>query len=238
MLFFATGMALLERGRTALSGMMFALCICKYHLAFPLLVLLIVQRRWNTLIAGALTTAALLAACFAIEGPGWPHAYLRFAARPDFSPGARDMPNLNGLTSWLPGAPWPEISVAVVCILLLWFVSRRASPVFAGAATMACGLLLSHHAYIGDCLLLGPLAVVVFQSRAFPLWLRAWAVYMVTPVLMFAVASVRPYIGQTALVGFVLSAMGMAFWRARLFARPPVSVPVSTAAAAATPVLR
>ena len=137
MLFFATGMALLERGRTALAGMMFALCICKYHLAFPLLVLLIVQRRWNTLIAGALTTAALLAACFAIEGPGWPHAYLRFAARPDFSPGARDMPNLNGLTSWLSGAPSPEISVAVVCILLLWFVSRRASPVFAGAATMA-----------------------------------------------------------------------------------------------------
>ena len=215
MLFFGLGLALLERGRTGMAGVMFALCICKYHLALPIPVLLIAQRRWNTLITGAVTAAALVAACFVIEGPGWLGEYLRMAARPDFSPGAEQMPNLNGMTSWFAGAPWLEVGAALVCLLLLWFVSRCAPlRTFAGAATVACGLLVGHHAYIADCVLLAPLAVAVLQSSAFPLWLRGWAVYVVTPMLMFAVVSVRPYVGQTAVVGFVLSVMGISYWSA------------------------
>jgi len=225
LLFFTLGIALLDRGRAQLAGLVFALCLCKYHLAVALPVFLIAQSRWKTLIAGALSIAALIAASFAIEGPGWPREYIRTVSLPDFSPGVRDMPNLNGLASWFAGAGWVEVGASLVCVWLLWLVSRRAPPTaFAGAATAACGLLLSHHAYVGDCLVLVPLSALVLQSSAFPLWLRGWAVIVATPLLMFAVVSRTTYVGQAAAAGFVLAAMGVALWNGRRHIQPSLSI--------------
>ena len=51
-------------------------CICKFHLALGIPVLLVSQKRWKALIAGAGTFALLIAACFLIEGPGWVRHYL------------------------------------------------------------------------------------------------------------------------------------------------------------------
>jgi Glycosyltransferase family 87 len=216
LMLFGLGLACLDR-RPRLAGVVFALCICKYHLAIALPVLLIAQKRWKTLRAGVATVGALLAASFVIEGADWPRAYMRMLRLPELSPGVPYMANLNALVCWLPGVQWLELAAGSVCfIVLLWLVSKRAAPPgFAGAATAACGFVLGLHGYVGDCALLAPLAVLVLQSSLFPLFLRCWAVFIVTPVLMFAVVSQTPYVGQIGVVGFVLISMGVVIMRGR-----------------------
>lgn len=216
LMFLGLGLACLDR-RPRLAGVAFALCICKYHLAIALPVLLIAQRRWKTLSTGIAAVGALLLASFMIEGADWPRAYIRMLRLPELSPGVRYMANLNALVCWLPGIHWLELSAGSICfIVLLWMVSKRAAlPGFAGAASAACGLVLGLHGYVGDCILLVPLAVLVLQSSLFPLCLRCWAGFIVTPVLMLAVVSQTPYVGQIGIVGFVLISMAVVIWKGR-----------------------
>ena len=76
-----------------------------------------------------------------------------------------------------------------------------------GAASAACGLLLSHHSYLGDCALLIPLSVLTIQRQQGPAWLRIWALLMLTPLAAMLIASGKPYLGQTLVVSFVAVAV-------------------------------
>ena len=69
LMFFTGGLLLTERKRPWGAGVVFSLCICKYHLALGIPIMLAAQKRWRTLIAGAITVLASIAACFLIEGP-------------------------------------------------------------------------------------------------------------------------------------------------------------------------
>ena len=53
----------------ATAGVVFSLCICKFHLALGIPVMLAAQKRWKTLFAGLAGFLVLIAACFLIEGP-------------------------------------------------------------------------------------------------------------------------------------------------------------------------
>ena len=208
LLFFTIGIALLKRGNARLAGLAFALCICKYHLAAGIPVLLIAQKRWKTLQSGGLAVAALLLASFVIEGIAWPVGYLRTLASPDFSPAIGRMPNLHGLAYWLPAANLVEIAGAATLLVLLWMACRRTPNVaVAGAAAASCGLLLGHHGYIDDCALLIPFAVLTIQSRAVPFWLRASSLIFVTPLLTLLLISSKPFLGETLEVGLVAAAL-------------------------------
>ena len=207
LLSFAAGLLLLQRGKPRLAGVAFALCISKYHLGLAIPVFLVAQKRWQTLASGAAAVAALLAACFPIEGLAWPLRYWEVVRRPIFSVADGRMPNLRGVAYWLPASGALETAAAAGLLFLLWRICRGTGEIgVAGAATAACGLLLGHHAYANDCALLIPLAVVM-ASKPGPVWMRAWAVLLLTPVVTWLLISAHPAWGQALAVGFVFAAL-------------------------------
>jgi hypothetical protein len=150
--------------------------------------------------------AVLLAACFPIEGLAWPLRYWKIVRSPIFSVEG-SMTNLRGLAYWLPASAWFEAVGAAALIVLLWRVCRGPSDLgMAGAATAACGLMLGHHGYGGDCTLLLPLAVLTLV-RPGPLWMRGWAALLLTPVFIWLLLSPHPVWGQSLVVGFVFAAL-------------------------------
>jgi len=209
----AAGLWLLESGRPRLAGVVFALCLCKFHLALGIPILLMAQKRWSALAAGAAATAVLLAACFAIEGPSWPAHYLEVLRMPALSPAAYRMLNLHGIAYW---TPWPavvEVALSLAVIALLWSVCRRTPALgVAGAAAAAAGLLLSGHAYANDCALLIPLLAVTLQRHTVPMWLKVWALVLASPLPILVLVTDRPFTAQIAIVGFVAAAL---IWESR-----------------------
>jgi len=206
LLWAAVGLLLMERGHPRWAGLVFALCICKFHLAVGLPVLLVAQRRWATLAAGAAAGAVLLAACFAIEGPMWPARYL--ANAPQLTPTAARMPNLHGIAWWLPGSTAVEIILCLSLVVLLWFVCRGTSELgLAGAAVAASGLLLGGHGYANDCAVLIPLLVLTIQRPGVPAWLKVWAVFLLTPATTLLLTTSKPFLGQLPILGFVIAAL-------------------------------
>jgi len=175
--------------------------------------MLAAQKRWRTLIAGAIAVLVWIAACFLIEGPKWPLQYAKISQIPEFSPAPERMPSLYGIASWLPWTAATEIVCAVAIVLLLWAACRGSTDLgMAGAAAAACGLLLGHHAYAGDCALLIPLSVLTLQRQSAPPWLKVWAVLLLSPALTLLLVSQRPLLGQILIAAFVVTAIvaGMA----------------------------
>jgi alpha-1,2-mannosyltransferase len=210
LMFFAGGLVLLEKKRPWLAGVVFSLCICKYHLALGIPILLAAQKRWNTMISGGIAVLVWIASCFLIEGRDWPLQFAKISQMQSFSPAAR-MPNLYGLASWL---PWPEgieIIGAIAILGLLWWVCRRRADLgMAGAAAVACGLIAGHHAFAADFTLLIPLAVLVLQEERLPSWMRAWTLLMLSPVPLLIIISQTPMPAQALVVSFVVTAITLA----------------------------
>jgi hypothetical protein len=199
---------LLENGRPKLAGLAFALCICKFHLALGIPILLIFQKRWVALISGAAAAGALVASCFPIEGAMWPARYLAAVSNPIFSPAHERMPNVRGLSVWLPHSAAFELGGALALIALLWLLCRRTQDLgVTGAAFAAAGLLLGRHAYANDCTLLIPLAVLTILREEAPRWLKGWALILLTPLPTVLLASQKPYLGQLITIGFAICAI-------------------------------
>lgn len=208
LMFFAVALLLLERKRPWLAGVAFSLCICKFHLALGIPVLLVAQKRWKTLIAGAVAVVVWIASSFLIEGPSWPIRYAQILHMPALSPAAVRMPNLHGLASYLPWPQAAELAVAVAIVLLLWKACRGTVDLgTAGAAAAACGLLLGNHAYAGDCALLIPLAVLTLQRQGLPAWLEVWAILLLSSVPVVLLVAQISLPGQALIVGFVVAAI-------------------------------
>ena len=215
LMFFSVGLWLMEEKRPWSAGVAFALCICKFHLALGIPIMLAAQRRWKTLIAGTMACLALIGLSFLIEGPDWPRQYAKiFSLMGVFSPAPERMPNLRGVASWLPWATAVEIVSAVAMVWLLWAVCRGGTDLgTAGAAAAACGLLLGHHGYAGDSALLLPLCVLTIQRPGAPSWLKAWAVVLLSPALALLLVSQRPFLAQILVVAFVVTAILFAMAR-------------------------
>jgi hypothetical protein len=208
LMFFTAGLVLMERKRPWSAGVAFSLCLSKFHLALGIPVMLAAQKRWKTLIAGAIAVAALIGCCFLIEGPGWPLQYLKMSHMAAFSPAPERMPTLYGIAYWLPWPAAAEMAGAGAIVLLLWAACRGGADLgMSGAAAAACGLLLGHHAYAGDCALLIPLSVLTIQQPGVPLWLKVWAIVLLpsAPVLLLVLQ--RPYLGQVVIAAFIVTAI-------------------------------
>jgi hypothetical protein len=221
----ALGLFLLQRGRPQLAGLVFSLCICKFHLALGIPILLAAQRRWSALLSACASGAALLAACFLIEGPAWPLRYLEASRQTSFSPAVYRMPNLNGIAYWF---PWPtavEIVLTIAVICLLWTVCRRTADLgLAGAAAAGAGLILAHHCYANDCALLIPLLAIAILRPGIPRWMKMSAVLLLSPAPVFLVTTIRPFTGQVLVVGFVVSALAVAIPAAQTTTLPLAAV--------------
>ncbi len=208
LMFFTGGLLFIERKRPWAAGVAFSLCICKFHLALGIPIMLAAQKRWRTLIAGAIAVVALIAACFLIEGPEWPRQYAKILQMPALSPAPERMPTLYGIASWLPWTAAIEAVCAVAIVLLLWAACQSSTDLgMAGAAAAACGLLLGHHAYAGDCALLIPLSVMTLQRQSAPPWLKAWAVLLLSPAPTLLLVSQKPLLGQVLIAAFVITAV-------------------------------
>ena len=208
LMFFAAGLLLMQRKRPWIAGIAFSLCICKFHLALGIPIMLAAQKRWRTMIAGAISFAALIALSFLIEGPGWLREYVKMSHLPEFSPAAARMPTLYGLASWLPGTEVIEIAAAVGLVLLLWTACREGTDLgTAGAAAAACGILLAHHSYAGDCGLLIPLAVLTIQRQGMPPWLNIGALLVLLPIPVLLLVTNKSFLAQILIAGFVVAAM-------------------------------
>jgi hypothetical protein len=208
LMFFTAGLVLMERKRPWSAGLAFSLCICKFHLALGIPVMLAAQKRWRTLIAGAIAVAALMASCFLIEGPGWPLQYAKILRMAGFSPAPQRMPSLYGIASWLPWPAAAEMAGALAIVLLLWVACRGSTDLgMSGAAAAACGLLLGHHVYAGDCALLIPLSVLTIQRPGVPPWLKVWAVVLLSSAPVLLLVLQRPLLGQVLIAAFIVTAM-------------------------------
>jgi len=117
------------------------------------------------------------------------------------------MPNLRGLASRLPAPAAIEIAVAFVLIYLLWrFCRQHADVGLAGSAAAASGLLLGHHGYANDLVLLLPLAVLTASRLTAPKWLKVWADVLLTPAVTLLLVAL-PLPGQLVAVGFVFAVL-------------------------------
>lgn len=214
--FFTLGLLMLGRGRPRLAGALFSLCLCKYHLAVGIPVMLIARKQWKAAIAFAAACAAWIVACFLIEGSRWPIKYAKLFSMPELSPGTANMPNLHGLSSWAPGSAILEILLCAAVLALLWDYCRRSKDIgLTGAMAAACGLILGRHGYVGDCLLLIPLAVLILQRHMNPFWLRAWGLLILSPAPIVTLTVIQPLLGQLLVVGFVPAAMLVQLWQQR-----------------------
>jgi hypothetical protein len=221
LMFFAVGLLLLQKGKPGLAGIAFALCICKFHLALGIPILLSFQKRWVPFFSTTLTVGGLLAACFLIEGSAWPRNYLAAVSDVNFSPAHQKMPNLRGLSAWMPHAVAFEIAGVLALIALLWLLCRRTSDLgVTGAAVAAAGLLLGRHGYANDVALLIPLAVFTLQKKT-PVWVKGWALLLLSPSPTLLLSSSRPYLGQLLVIGFVVCAIQAA--GRQLTGAPPCS---------------
>ncbi|MBV8808094.1 MAG: DUF2029 domain-containing protein [Acidobacteriaceae bacterium] len=207
LLLFASGLYLLRRGHCYAAGITFALCICKFHLLIGLGVMLLARREWKTIFGGILSTAFLLMMCFALEGPTWPTLYGANMRLPEFSPATNRMPDVYGLVARFPHGLMLEILLSAVIASALWFACRRTSLTVAGALASATGLLMAHHSQGYDCLLLLPLCVIVAREGRLPEWIRLAAVLLLSPVLLFTLASDYSIIAQLLVCVFVIAAL-------------------------------
>lgn len=179
--FVAVGLRLLESDRDLAAGLVFSLCAAKFHLALGIPVFLLARRRWGALAGGALGGAIQLAISFAAEGREWPARLLELSAIGDFSPSPSHMPNLLGLTHALPYGIAFEVVLSVLALAAVWMASKRPALGIGATAAVTAGLLVSHHSYVYDGVLLLPAAAMLLRLPV-PQFLRYAALLLCVPI--------------------------------------------------------
>ena len=135
--------------RPLAAGLALALCASKFHLFFPI-PLLLAARREGRMAAGVGLGGALLAlVSFGVAGGTGPHVSSKPSPRLR-SPGPQIMPNLHNLVAGLPGCTVWELILALACAAMVWVVARRTNWQIGLAAALVAGLLTSVHAYPAD----------------------------------------------------------------------------------------
>jgi len=213
-LFFVTvGLRLLQSNRDFAAGLVFSLCAAKFHLALGIPVFLLARRRWGALAGGLAGGLVQLAISFAAEGREWPTRLLQLSSLSDFSPSPSKMPNLLGLTHWLPYGGAVEAVLALLVLAAVWIVSRRSALTVGATAAVIGGLLVSHHAYVYDAVLLLPACALAMRLPA-PKTLRYGALLLCVPIpyVMLMQEHATWVVAQVAINGFGLSLLGLLAW--------------------------
>jgi hypothetical protein len=206
--FIALGLRLLMGGRDFWAGLAFSACIAKPHLALLLPVFLIARSKWKALLGIAAGGTASVSLSFVAAGKDWPQRLIAMVRVMELDPAADRMPNLRGLLSFLGGGVAAEVALGLVVVAAVWFLSRRHPLPTAGAIVLAGGLLLSHHAYVYDALLLLPALLLPFQAPHLE-WMRKWAIFLLSPTpylfLMTTVSIVGVFLAHVAITGYTVA---------------------------------
>jgi len=224
-LFFVTmGLRLLRSGRDFAAGLVFSLCAAKFHLALGIPVFLLARRKWGSLAGGLAGGLVQLAISFAVEGREWPYRLLHLASISEFSPASRRMPNLLGLTHWLPYGFGLEAVLALLALAAVWIISRRTALTIGATAAVIGGLLVSHHAYVYDGVLLLPAFALALRLPC-PEAIRYLAILLCVPIpyLLLIQGHGIWVLAQISINGFGLSLLALlALHGLRRFASPPL----------------
>lgn len=222
--FVALGLRLLLRGREFWAGVVLSLCIAKPHLALVLPVFLVAHGKWRSILGGLTGGITGLALSFAVEGREWPSRLLSLTQLPDFDPAPDRMPNLRGLLTFLGVGLALELALALAVIVAVWFLCRRLPLEAAAAVALAAGLLVSHHAYFYDALMLLPALMLPFGG-GYPEWLRKWALVLFTPIPYLFLLIDAAWAGHLAITGFTLALLGRMAWHRRPWSLEPPHAP-------------
>ncbi len=205
----ALGFRLLEADHDFAAGLVLSLCAAKFHLALGIPVFLLARRKWLAVLAGALGGLVQLAVSFAAEGQDWIANLFHLASISQFSPAVPKMPNLLGLTYWLPHGVVVEVLLGVAALAAVWVISSRSTPVAGATAAIIAGLLVGHHAYAYDAVLLLPALALAWQLPL-PEVPRYWVLLLWTPIPCLLLMKDRfAALGQVSMSGFCLALLAV-----------------------------
>ena len=170
----------LRAGKEFLAGLLFGLCLIKFHL-FVLLPLLIFHKKlWKTLYGISGVGIIMIAASYIAGGRHWIEEYR--VALQDFrmNPYPWNMVNLkalfyNHMEWWIPSI--------VLVVLVCWYVIYKGSVEISLAAVLIGGVLINPHTTISDGTLILP--VFLMARRAPGVILRVLATFALTPLYKF-----------------------------------------------------
>jgi hypothetical protein len=205
LLIFSAGIWLLSRKRDLAAGLVLSLCALKWSVFLTLPLLFAARRLRRPAMGFGAGALVIIALSFWAGGANWYRDYLGAVLAPFSSPHTEQMASLNGLVSFLPYPGRAEFVAAAGILVLAWIAMRRARSLeCAAAAMLVSGILVSHHAYLYDCVLLFPAALIA--ARGFTGALRFLGVLMLSPFL-FLTLIFPPYsrIAQAGLVLFMAS---------------------------------
>ncbi len=208
------GLVLMRQEKDLWAGGVFSLLSIKYHL-FVLLPLLLWRWKKPRVLAGAIAGGvALFGLSFLAEGVNWIPQYIsliRNPAKANPCPGC--MPNLHGAAFALAGESGmlPLEAVLAIAAVVLWWIaiSRTAEFELAFALTIVAGILVSHHAYMTDCVLLLLPAALILRLAPGRLWTAAAALMTLPPVYLLVLGK-EPYNAVLPGVLLALVALGTA----------------------------
>jgi hypothetical protein len=184
--------------RPFLAGLALGMCTMKFHLFLLLPVLLVAQRRWRMLAGASAMAGVVLAVCFASAGASWPVEYAKFILQSQTNPNVRGMPNLRGLVDGLPHSTGWEIGIGVVIAVGVGWLAAHSGFGAGMSAALVGSILLSHHAYAADLLILLPALLTILEGAA---WMstRVICVLLLSPFPFFVTPAV-PLAGPVPLL--------------------------------------
>jgi len=175
-LWIAIALRLRMHKRLFLAGLVFSLCLEKWHLVFFIPVLFLLRREWRVLAGFVTGSAALIAFSFAPQGADFAREYWAALHLPNMNALPLLMPNLLGSLAFIElfglshsvaiALYW---GLAIAITLSVLFACVRQQFEIALSVALIAGLLVSPHDYLHD------------WTIAFPALLMLWRV---TPAIV------------------------------------------------------
>ena len=170
----------LRADKELLAGILFGLCLIKFHLLVLLPIFIFHKKLWKTLCGISGVGAVMIAASYVAGGRHWIGQYR--VALQDFrmDPYPWNMVNLkalfyNHMEWWIPSI--------VVVVLVSWYVIYKGSLEISLAAVLVGGVLINSHTTISDGTLILP--VFLMARRAPVVILRVLVTFALTPFYKF-----------------------------------------------------
>lgn len=181
--------------RPFLAGLLLSLCTIKFHLFLLVPLAVVLHRQWRYLVGAASGCAGLFLMSVWAAGWDWPQQFATLVGRGELHTEVARMPAWRGLTaalsggdSWVMEAP---LSLATI-FLFAWIVwKQRDFPVAISLAPVA-SVLISHHAYAQDLVVILLAAAVVGARRVAPSLRTALFVAALPPTVLLVFAG-TPY---------------------------------------------
>lgn len=186
---------LIRRGHDFAAGLLLSLCSIKVHLFILVPLVLLFHRRWRILQGGLAGGAILWGLSVAAAGFDWPKAFAGMATFPGIHLSPERMPTFRNWVFLLMGEENVPVEMifnaagAALVAYLVWKI-RRLEVAF-GVALVG-GLLVAHHAYSQDPLLL-LVAAVLFAVGGASKQLLTATIIVGLPPTAFMLFFARPW---------------------------------------------